>query len=56
MDIKELRMKLGWSREKMAAELGVSFGTIRNWESGKNNPSRLAEEKIKDLIKEKENG
>lgn len=53
MTIKELRGKLGWSRERLAGELGVSFNTIRNWEKGMR-PSHLAEEKINALIKKLE--
>ena len=51
MTIKELREKLGWSREKMAAEIGVSFWTLQKWELGLNRPSRLAQEKIDALLK-----
>ena len=48
--ILELRKKLGWSREKMASELGVSFFTIQKWELGDTKPSPLAQEKIDALL------
>jgi len=49
--VKELRKKKGWSQERVARELGVSFQTIHRWESGKFNPSSLAKEKIDKLLK-----
>ena len=51
--LRDLRKKRGWSQERLARELGVSFQTIHRWESGKFNPSPLAEEKIEKLIKNK---
>ncbi len=50
MDIKELREKLGWSREKMASELGISFSTLQKWELGLTHPSPMAKEKIEKLM------
>jgi len=51
IDILEIRKKLGWSREKLASEMGVSYFTIQNWELGQNHPSPLAENRIKDILK-----
>ncbi len=48
--IKQLREKLGWSREKMAGELGVSFFSLQKWELGITKPSRLAQREIDRLI------
>ena len=31
----QIREKKGFSREEVAAEFGVSFSTIRNWEKGR---------------------
>jgi len=42
-DIKRLRDFLGWSQEKLARELGVSFSTVNRWERGRSRPSPLAE-------------
>jgi transcriptional regulator with XRE-family HTH domain len=33
-----LRAKKGWSRTKVAAELGVTEGAVRKWESGGSHP------------------
>ena len=49
--LKEIRNKKGWSQERLARELGVSFQTIHRWETSKFNPSPLAKEKIDNLIK-----
>ncbi len=49
-DIKEWRLKLKLSQERLAQLIGVSFGTVNRWESEVSKPSRLALEKIKKLI------
>lgn len=41
-DIKKLRIGLGWSQERLARELGVSFSTVNRWERGRSQPSGLA--------------
>lgn len=56
MEIKEFREKLGWTREKLASELGVSFFTVQKWELGVTNPSPLAKEKIARLKSRKDKG
>lgn len=48
--LKKLRSKKGWSQERLARELGVSFQTIHRWETGKCEPSPLAQEKIDRLL------
>lgn len=50
MNIKELREKLKLTQEEFAQKIGVSWVTISNWERGLFNPSRLAIEKIKQLL------
>jgi len=40
--VRKLRRKLGLTREKFAAELGVSFATLNHWENGRAKPSPLA--------------
>ena len=42
-DLKTYRDKRGLSQEALAHQLGVSVRTVARWESGKFNPSRLAE-------------
>lgn len=33
-DLKRRRLRLGWSREQLAHEVGVSAETIGDWEEG----------------------
>ena len=40
--IKKVRMKIGYSQEQLARELGVSFATINRWENGKSEPRQIA--------------
>lgn len=49
MDMKELREKARLSAEEAAFRLGVAHSTIRNWESGKTEPS-LGVTKISELL------
>ena len=48
-ELKKLRKQQGWSQEDLARNLGVSFATVNRWENGKTKPSRLAQEKIKQV-------
>ena len=48
-EIKRLRTSLGWSQERMARELGVSFCTVNRWERGKTMPSPMAMKSISTL-------
>ena len=50
MDMKELREKVNLSAEEAAYRLGVAHSTIRNWESGKTEPS-LGVTKLSQLLK-----
>ncbi|MBI5233299.1 MAG: PilZ domain-containing protein [Deltaproteobacteria bacterium] len=48
-EIKTLRLRLGWSQEKLARELHVSFCTVNRWELGKTMPSPMGRENLKKL-------
>jgi putative transcriptional regulator len=37
-DVARLRDQLGLSQSKMAAMMGISVGTLRNWEQGRRRP------------------
>ncbi len=37
-DVKAIREKYGLSQEKFAKLLGISVGTLRNWEQGRRKP------------------
>lgn len=41
--VKEARKQLGISQETLSKEIGVSFGTVNRWESGKCFPSYKAQ-------------
>ena len=47
--VKFVRIKLNFSQEDLARELGVSFATINRWENGSYNPSRLAKKVFEDF-------
>ena len=49
VELKKLRQQQGWSQEDLAPNLGVSFVTVNRLENGKNKPSRLTQEKIKQV-------
>lgn len=41
-EIKTLRTVLGWSQERLARELGVSWNSVCRWENGRGIASPLA--------------
>lgn len=47
--IKRLLAEHGWSKERLAAEVGVSLQTIYRWERGDVKPSQLAVNKLQEL-------
>jgi len=47
--IKKIRLSLGWSQERLARELGVSFSTVNRWERGRTTPSPLAAKSLEKL-------
>lgn len=47
---QSLRKALGLSQVKFAAKLGVDTSTVSCWERGVNQPSPLAQEKIRALL------
>ena len=54
-ELKRIRQLHGWSQEDFARELGVSFATVNRWENGKTKPSRLAQDRIKQIAKKTHN-
>ena len=56
LEIKLMRVSLGWSQQKFGSELGVGITTVLRWEKGYAKPSPLAIEKLKWLKKRKEQG
>ena len=52
--IRRLRSKLGLTQEQFAAKVGVTFSTVKRWESGKSKPSPLAMRQIEELMERTE--
>ncbi len=51
IDVKAIRLKLGFTQEDLARKLGITLSTVSKWEQGLFSPSRLAREKIEKLVK-----
>lgn len=49
--IKKLRMKLMLTQSEFADLLGVSFGTVNRWESGKYAPTMKVKRKLDPYFK-----
>ena len=49
--IKKLRNKMILTQTEFAKELGVSFGAVNRWESGKFKPTTKTKRKIAELFK-----
>lgn len=47
--IKEIRLKLNYSQQQLADEIGVSFATVNRWENDKAEPTKLAQEKLLEI-------
>lgn len=50
--ISALRARLNVSQEELASRLGVSYGTVNRWESGRSRPQRAQREMIERLLAE----
>lgn len=50
--IKAWRQSLGLSRMELGLKLGISYFTIIKWETGRTNPSPLAQKQISKLLDE----
>ena len=49
--IRKLRWELGWSQRELAKKLGVTPGSVGQWESSLTKPGRQNKEKLKDLAR-----
>ena len=45
--IRKLRWELGWSQRELAKKLGVTPGSVGQWESSMTKPGRQNQEKLK---------
>src|SRR5580700_5806758 len=48
--LRSIRVRRGWNQEDLARELGVSKGSIGNWEGGKNMPTPPGLSKLAELL------
>ncbi len=53
IDIKAIRLELGFTQEDLARTLGLALSTVSKWEQGVTSPSRLAREKLETLLEDK---
>jgi DNA-binding transcriptional regulator YiaG len=51
VDIKSIRLRLGFTQEDLARKLGLALSTVSKWDQGVTSPSRLAREKLEKLLK-----
>ena len=51
VDIKVIRLELGFTQEDLARKLGLALSTVSKWEQGVTSPSRLAREKLEKFLK-----
>jgi putative transcriptional regulator len=54
VDIKAIRLDLGFTQEDLARKLGLALSTVSKWEQGVTSPSRLAREKLQKLRRKEE--
>ncbi len=52
-EIKNLRLKLGYSQQEFASLLSVSFATVNRWENGKAKPQKDRVDRLRALVDEK---
>ena len=50
IDIKKLRENLNLTQEELAREVGVSLSTVSRWETERSRPSKLALQRLDDLV------
>jgi len=51
VDIKSIRLQLGFTQEDLARKLGLALSTVSKWEQEVTSPSRLAREKLEKLLR-----
>lgn len=54
IDVQSIRKKYGLSQDKFAKLLGISVGTLRNWEQGRRKPEGAARVLLKIAAKHPE--
>lgn len=49
--LREYREIKGWTQEDMYINTGISINNIKNWESGRNNPTIKTRKKLRDMFR-----
>lgn len=47
--VRNIRKKTGWTQERLAQEVGVSFSTVNGWERGRRKPLPFLMKKLREL-------
>jgi putative transcriptional regulator len=50
--IKELRKRLGLTQEQFAQKVGVTYGSVNNWENGKRTPQPFLVRRLVEMKEE----
>jgi DNA-binding transcriptional regulator YiaG len=51
-DVRAIRLKLGWTRQRLAHEVGVSQSTLQRWEHRQTRPSGLAARQLARIVEQ----
>jgi putative transcriptional regulator len=47
--VRNIRKKTGWTQERLAREVGVSFSTVNGWERGRRKPMPFLMKRLREL-------
>jgi putative transcriptional regulator len=47
--VRNIRKKTGWTQERLAREVGVSFPTVNSWERGRRKPMPFLMKRLQEL-------
>lgn len=50
--VKKIRQATGWTQEKLAQEIGVSFSTVNGWERGRRYPQPFLLRKLQEIAEQ----
>jgi len=48
--VRQIRKATGWTQEKLAQEIGVSFSTVNAWERGRRSPQPFLLKRLLELM------
>ena len=50
--VRSIRKNNGWTQERLAQEMGVSFSTVSSWERGKRKPLPFFLKRLQELLEQ----